>query len=62
MPVLVGFQTIVILDPYGISFNAVGVFVWTFNFYLNLAHHTVEPLLRSPRSNDLEMQNDENSK
>ena len=26
MPELVGFQTMVILDPYGITFNAVGVF------------------------------------
>ena len=26
MPKLVGFQTMVILDPYGITFNAVGVF------------------------------------
>ena len=26
MPELVGFQTVVILDPYGITFNAVGVF------------------------------------
>ena len=26
MPELVGFQTMVILDPYGINFNAVGVF------------------------------------
>ena len=26
MPELVGFQTMVILDPYGITFGAVGVF------------------------------------
>ena len=26
MPDLVGFQTMVILDPYGINFDAVGVF------------------------------------
>ena len=26
MPELVGFQTMVILDPYGITFNAVSVF------------------------------------
>ena len=26
MPEFVGFQTMVILDPYGITFNAVGVF------------------------------------
>ena len=26
MPELVGFQTIVILDPYGMTFDAVGVF------------------------------------
>ena len=38
MPELVGFQTMEILDPNGVKFDAV---VWTFNFYLNLAHHTV---------------------
>ena len=26
MPELVGFQTMVILDPYGVTFDAVGVF------------------------------------
>ena len=26
MPELVGFQTVVILDPYGMTFDAVGVF------------------------------------
>jgi hypothetical protein len=26
MPELVGFQTMVILDPYGMTFDAVGVF------------------------------------
>ena len=34
----------VILDPIGMTFNAVGVWVslvWSFDFYLNLAHHTV---------------------
>ena len=30
MPELVGFQTMVILDPYGIAFNAVGVFCLEF--------------------------------
>ena len=41
MPELVGFQTMVILDPYGMTFDAVGVFGLVFDFYLNLAHHTV---------------------
>ena len=39
MPELVGFQPMVILDP-----NALMLWVslvWPFNFYLNLAHHTV---------------------
>ena len=42
MPELVGFQTMVILDPNGMNFDAVGVFgLVSFNFYLNLASHTV---------------------
>ena len=41
MPELVGFQTIEILDPNGVTFDAVGVFGLDFNFYLNLAHHAV---------------------
>ena len=40
MPELVGFQTMMILDPNGITFDAVGVFGLV--FYLNLAHHTVD--------------------
>ena len=36
---MVGFQTMVILDPYGMTFDAVGVF--GLDFCLNLAHHTV---------------------
>ena len=32
MSELVGFQTMVILDPYGITFNAVGVFGLYFQF------------------------------
>ena len=40
MPELVGFQTMVIIDPYGMTFDAVGVFCA--DFYLNLAHHTVK--------------------
>jgi hypothetical protein len=32
------FQTMLILDPYGMTFDAVGVF-GPANFYLNLAHH-----------------------
>ena len=31
VPDFVGFQTIVILDPYDMTFNAVGVFALTFN-------------------------------
>ena len=34
MPELVGFQTMVILDPYGMNFDAVGVF--SLAFYLLL--------------------------
>ena len=30
MPELVGFQTMVILDPYGMTFDAVGVFALAF--------------------------------
>ena len=30
MPELVGFQTMVILDPYGMTFDVVGVFVLVF--------------------------------
>ena len=30
MPELVGLQTMVILDPYGMTFDAVGVFVLDF--------------------------------
>ena len=42
MPELVGFQTMAILDPYGMTFDAVGMsLVWSFDFYLNLAHHSV---------------------
>ena len=41
MPKFVGFQTIVILDPNGMTFDAVGVFGPFFDFHLNLAHHTV---------------------
>ena len=42
MPEFVGFQTIVILDPNGMTFDALSVFgLWPFDFYLNLAHHTV---------------------
>ena len=36
VPDFVGFQTIVILDPYDMTFNAVGVLT----FYLNPAQHT----------------------
>ena len=39
MPELVGFQFMEILDPNGVTFDAVGVF--GLDFYLNLAHHTV---------------------
>ena len=41
MPELVGFQTMEILDPNGVTFDTVGVFGWEFKFYLNLAHHIV---------------------
>ena len=41
MPELVGFQTMVIRDPNGMTFDAVGVFSLAFQLYLNLAHHTV---------------------
>ena len=39
MPELVGFQTMEIVDPNGVTFDAVGVF--GLDFYLNLVHHTV---------------------
>ena len=39
MPELVGFQTMVILDPNGMTF--VVTLVRTFDFHLNLDHHTV---------------------
>ena len=38
MPELVGFQTMEILDPDGVTFDAVGVFELDIS---NLAHHTV---------------------
>ena len=38
---LVGFQTMVILDPYGMTFDAVGVFGLYFQLLLNPAHHIV---------------------
>ena len=41
MPELIGFQTMVILDPNDMTFDAVVSLVWSFDFYLNLAHHTV---------------------
>ena len=40
MPELVGFQTMGILDPNGMSFDAVGAFGPAFQL-LNLAHHTM---------------------
>ena len=39
MPELVGFQTMVILDPNGMTFDAGGAFGP--DFYSNLDHHTV---------------------
>ena len=33
MPKFVRFQTMVILDPYGMTYDAVGVFGPTFDFY-----------------------------
>ena len=43
MPQLVGFQTMVILDPNVILMPLMlwVSLVWPFNFYLNLARHTV---------------------
>ena len=41
MPKLVGFQTMVILDPYGMTFDAVVVFGLVSQLFLNPAHHTV---------------------
>ena len=41
MPELIEFQTMVILDPNDMTFDAVVSLVWSFDFYLNLAHHTV---------------------
>ena len=40
MPEFVGFQTMVILDPYGITFDDVGVFGLA--FYSNPVQHTVK--------------------
>ena len=42
MPKLVGFQNMMIIGPYGMTFDAVDVFCPYFCFLLNLAHHTVE--------------------
>ena len=41
MPELVGFQTMVILDPNGMTFDAGVSLVRPFEFYLNLAYRTV---------------------
>ena len=43
MPELVGFQTMVILDPYGMTFDAVGVFglVFWLLFKFDEPHQTV---------------------
>ena len=48
MPELVGFQTMVILDPYGMTFDAVGVFGVVFwllfksssSYYASLLHNS----------------------
>ena len=45
MPELVGFQTMVILDPYGMTFDAVSILGLAFDLYLNLDHHTVRSKL-----------------
>ena len=37
----------VILDPYGMTFDAVSVFVWHFTFASNPAQHTVPSLNRT---------------
>ena len=46
MSEFVGFQTIVILDPNGMIFDAVVALVWPFDIYLNLVHHTVSKYLK----------------
>ena len=46
MPELVGFQTMVILDPKGMTFDAGMSLVQTFDFYLNLDPHTVVGFFR----------------
>ena len=45
MPKFVGFQTIIVLDPNGITLKLQGSLVWPFNFYLNLAHYTGSQIL-----------------
>ena len=45
MPELVGFQTMEILVPYAITFDAVGVFGLAFHFLSKSAQHTVKSLL-----------------
>ena len=44
MPKFVGFQTMVILDHNGVTFDTL---VWPFNFYLNLTRHTVQCAVKS---------------
>jgi hypothetical protein len=49
MPKLVGFKTMVILDPYGITFNAVGVFGLDFQLLFKSGSSYCEGLTVCPK-------------